>query len=75
MKYYFRVEETRTAIVAVEADSVDEAFERVDDAYSEDKICLNNESYIDDGAEFHDETDWWGPMVEKGYPVNLIKLD
>ena len=76
MKYYFRIQETRTAVVEVEADSADEALERVADAYVEDTICLDDKFYIDErGAEFYDETDMLATKIKQGYPVYRFELD
>ena len=57
MKFYIAVEEMRSTVVEVEAETESEAIFKVEKAYSEDKICLNNVDYIDDGTCFYDETE------------------
>lgn len=73
MKYYIHVEETRTAVVEVEAGSEEEALEKVESAYNEDEVSLNSADYITD-TDFEDETEIHADMVKRGYPVNYIKL-
>ena len=57
MKFYIAVEEMRSTVVEVEAENSEEAKQKAEKAYSEDKICLNNVDYIDDGTCFYDEVD------------------
>ena len=74
MKFYIVVEEMRSTVVEVEAESVDEALRKTETAYSEDEICLNDVDYIDDGTCFYDETDKWAPCIEGGYATNFQKI-
>lgn len=73
MKYYISVEEMRSTVVEVEADSLSVAIEKVEDAYNEDEICLNSVDYIDDGTCFYDETDKWNKIVKAGL-ANFQKI-
>lgn len=59
MKFYIAVEEMRSTVVEVEADSSEQAILKTERAYDDDAICLNDTDYIDDGTEFYDETDIW----------------
>lgn len=66
MKFYIAVEEMRSTVVEVEADNESEAIQKVEHAYSEDVICLNDVNYIDDGTCFYNETDRWESAVKNG---------
>lgn len=74
MKFYIAVEEMRSTVVEVEAESVDEALLKAEKAYSEDEICLNDVDYIDDGPCFYDETNKWAPCIEGGYTTNFQRI-
>lgn len=74
MKFYIAVEEMRSTVIEVEAENVDEAILKVENAYAEDEVCLNSVDYIDDGTCFYDETDKWKPCIENGYEVNFQKI-
>lgn len=63
MKFYIAVEEMRSTVVEVEAENSEEAIQKAEKAYSEDKVCLNSVDYIDDGTCFYDETDRWKKCV------------
>ena len=65
MKFYIAVEEMRSTVIEVEAENSEEAKQKVEKAYSEDEICLNDVDYIDDGTCFYDETDKWKKIVEE----------
>lgn len=73
MKYYISVEEMRSTVVEVEADSLSVAIDKVENAYNKDKICLNSVDYIDDGTCFYDETDRWCKAAKAGL-VNFQKI-
>ena len=66
MKFYISVEEVRSTVVKVEAESLEKAIQKVEKAYSEDEVCLDDASYIDDGTTFYDETDRWGNAASMG---------
>lgn len=65
MKFYIAVEEMRSTVVEVEADSSEQAILKAERAYYDDAICLNDTDYIDDGTEFYDETDRWTEATNK----------
>lgn len=71
MKFYIAIEEKRSTVVEVEADSVDEALLKTETAYSEDEICLNDDDYIDDGTCFYNETSFYD---EGDYATNFQKI-
>lgn len=74
MKYYIAVEEMRSTVIEIEADSADEAMSKVEKAYNDDVVCLNSTDYIDDGACFRDETNEWKPCIESGYEAHFQKI-
>lgn len=74
MKFYIEVEEMRSTVVEVEAESESEAIFKAEKAYSEDEICLDNFDYIDDGTCFYNETDKWKSCFEGGYLANFQKI-
>ena len=74
MKFYIAVEEMRSTVVEVEAENSEEAKQKAEKAYSEDKICLNNVDYIDDGTCFYDETDKYKPCVDSGLCADFQKI-
>lgn len=75
MKFYIAVEEIRSTVVEVEADNVEQAMSKVENAYAKDEICLNYVDYIDDGTLFYDETDRWKPCIEDGYEANFQRIE
>lgn len=74
MKFYIAVEEMRSTVVEVEAENSEEAKQKAEKAYSEDKICLNNVDYIDDGTCFYDETKVWKGAIDNGYDADFQKI-
>lgn len=55
MKYYINIKETLERTVAVEADSLDNAYEKVEAAYKDCDIVLDADDFV--GVEFdEDET-------------------
>lgn len=74
-KFYIAVEEIRSTVVEVEAENYEQALAKVEKAYSEDEISLNDTNYIDDGTCFYDETDQWKPCIDEGYEVHFQKID
>lgn len=74
MKFYIAVEESRSTVIEVEAESREKALEKVEKAYGEDEVCLNHKDYIDDGACFYDETDMWRKCIESGYCTDFQKI-
>lgn len=64
----------RSTVVEVEADTSEQAIDKVEEAYHEDKICLNSVGYIDDGTCFYDETDKWKSSIDREYCTNFQKI-
>lgn len=73
-KFYISIEEMRSTVVEVYAKSSKAAIEKVEKAYAEDKICLDNADYIDDGTCFYDETEKWKESIDLGYSTNFQKI-
>ena len=74
MKFYIAVEEMRRTVIEVEADNKYEAIDKVEKAYCDNVICLDNFRYVDDGTCFYDETDEWGKCIESGYEADFQKI-
>lgn len=72
--FYIAVEEIRSTVVEVEAENQHAAIKKVEKAYSEDIICLNNADYINDGTSFYDETEKLKESVDLGYSTNFQKI-
>lgn len=67
MKYYIAVEEIRSTVVEVDAESESEAMSKIEKAYSEDEICLDEPQYINDDTQFYDETELWMEVIKNGF--------
>lgn len=74
MKFYISIEEVRSTVVEVEADNESEAINKVENAYGEDKVCLDSPEYIDDGTCFYNETDKWEECIKNGYATKFQKI-
>ncbi len=74
MKFYIAVEETRSTVLEVEAETPEDALQKVEKAYEKDKVCLNHVDYIDDGTCFYDESETWRECIENGYDHNFQKI-
>ena len=59
MKYYVSITETLNKIVSVEANSVEEAENKVTEKYHADEIKLTSKDYVDDEIEVDDEQDYY----------------
>lgn len=61
MKHVIRIEEILATYVVVEADSLEEAYDKAGEAYDRGDITLDNENYVDTlwDDEPYDE-DWCG---------------
>lgn len=55
MKYYVSITETLNKIVSVEANSVEEAENKVTEKYHADEITLTSKDYIDGMVEVEEE--------------------
>ena len=64
--HFILIEETRTVLVKIKTESVEEAIQEVEAAYERDAICLNNPDYITDGTIYHDETESGKNVCKKG---------
>lgn len=58
MKYYVSITETLNKIVSVEANSVEEAVNKVTEKYHADEITLTSKDYVGDYIEVDDEQDY-----------------
>lgn len=58
MKYYVSITETLNKIVSVEANSVEEAVNKVTEKYRADEITLTSKDYVGDYIEVDDEQDY-----------------
>lgn len=58
MKYYVSITETLNKIVSVEANSVEEAENKVAEKYHADEITLTSKDYIDGMVEVEEEQDY-----------------
>lgn len=58
MKYYVSITETLNKIVSVEANSVEEAVNKVAEKYHADEITLTSKDYVGDYIEVDDEQDY-----------------
>lgn len=58
MKYYVSITETLNKIVSVEANSVEEAENKVTEKYHADEITLTSKDYVGDYIEVDDEQDY-----------------
>lgn len=74
MKYYIAVEEVRSKVIEVDAENEDEAIRKVEDAYYENTICLDDVDCINDGTCFYDETNYWMPCIKDGYETHFQKI-
>lgn len=59
MKYYVSITETLNKIVSVEANSVEEAENKVAEKYHADEITLTSKDYVSDEIEVDDEQDYY----------------
>lgn len=66
-KFYFVVQERRRVVIEVESENVDDARRKVEAAYSEGKVCLNDPGYIDNegNSSLFYETDCYFAKREK----------
>lgn len=63
MKYYVSITETLNKIVSVEANSVEEAENKVTEKYLADEIRLTSRDYVDFEIEVDDEQDYYQTVV------------
>lgn len=72
--HFILIEETRTVLVKIKTENVEEAIQEVEAAYERDAICLNNPDYIADGTIYHDETEIWEECLQEGIDFNYIEI-
>lgn len=58
-RYYVSITETLNKIVSVEANSVEEAVNKVTEKYHADEITLTSKDYIDGMVEVEEEQDYY----------------
>ena len=58
-RYYVSITETLNKIVSVEANSVEEAVNKVTERYHADEITLTSKDYIDGMVEVEEEQDYY----------------
>ncbi len=58
-RYYVSITETLNKIVSVEANSVEEAENKVTEKYHADEITLTSKDYIDGMVEVEEEQDYY----------------
>ena len=66
--YYYAVTETFNKIVKVEAESPEEAFQKVDDAFAEDLSTLTPEDFVD--REIWNVTEEVERDIQNGYDAS-----
>lgn len=74
MKFYIAVEEIRSTVIEVDAESLNDAINKAENAYYENEICLDNIKYIVDGTLFNDETAEWEQSIKLGYKPDFQKI-
>jgi hypothetical protein len=72
MKYNFVITETLRKIVRVEAETEDEAYDKVQDLYTSEDIVLTADDFVDNEFEslgyFNDDTSL---STDETYPVDI----
>ena len=63
-RYYVSVTETLNKVVSVDADSENEAVQKVQDAYDGCDIILDSENFSCERIELGDDQDYWREVEE-----------
>ena len=63
-RYYVSVTETLNKVVSVDADSENEAVQKVQDAYNNSDIILDSENFSCERIELGDDQDYWREVEE-----------
>ena len=63
-RYYVSVTETLNKVVSVDADSENEAVQKVQDAYNNSDIILDSENFSFERIELGDDQDYWREVEE-----------
>ena len=69
MKYYVSVTETLNRVVSVEAESESQAKQKVEHAYAESEIVLDENDYVDSSVAIEQEDDqsFYENVEKQGY--------
>lgn len=73
-RYYVSVTETLNKVVSVDAESEKEAVQKVQDAYSNSEIILNNDHFCGETIEAEDDQ-WFYIDYEKNYGETYQHID
>ena len=73
-RYYVSVIETLKKVVSVDADSENEAVQKVRDAYNDSDIVLDYENFSGEMIELDDDQEYWSDY-EKNYGKFLQHID
>lgn len=73
-RYYVSVTETFNNVVSVDAESENEAVQKVKDAYNNSDIVLDSENFAGKMIEVEDDQEYWSDS-EKNYGKFLQHID
>ena len=73
-RYYVSVTETLNKVVSVDADSENEAVQKVQDAYNNSDIVLDYENFSGEMIELDGDQEYWSDS-EKNYGKFLQHID
>lgn len=73
MKYYIAIQEKRSIVVAVEADSEKAAIAKAEDAYDNGTVQMDRNT-VNDGPAFFNETDQWLEAFADGAEDNFPRI-
>lgn len=73
-KYYVSVTETLNKVVSVDAESENEAVQKVKDAYNNSDIVLDSENFAGEQIELDNDQEYWNDS-EKNYGKFLQHID
>ncbi len=73
-RYYVSVTETLNKVVSVDAESENEAVQKVKDAYNNSDIVLDSENFAGEMIEVEDDQEYWSDS-EKNYGEFLQHID
>ena len=73
-RYYVSVTETLNKVVSVDAESENEAVQKVKDAYNNSDIVLDSENFAGEMIEVEDDQEYWSDS-EKNYGEFLHHID
>lgn len=63
-RYYVSVTETLNKVVSVDAESEDEAVQKVQDAYNNSDIVLDADNFSGEVIEIEPDQEYWGESEE-----------